>query len=126
MHSRKLSGLILSVLTLSVLVALLLSSTVQLSQRRGLVTCSPLVADGSPMPIPRPPAQPTLVADGVPIPPLPPPKSPTRPTVVADGTPIPPLPPPKRPPQTTVVADGTPIPPLPPPSPKLSAAYFHV
>lgn len=70
MDSRKLSGLLLSVFTLSVLVAPLLSSK------------------------PKPPVQPAVVADGWPIPPLPP-KPPAQPTVVADGIPIPPLPPPR-------------------------------
>lgn len=78
MHLRKLTGLILSVFTLVVLVAPLLSSTDQLRQRGRLAIGSSLVADGSPMPLPKPkgPAQPTVVADGAPIPPLPPPKPP--------------------------------------------------
>ena len=78
MYLRKLTSLVLSVFTLIVLVAPLLSSTDQLRQRGRLAIGSSLVADGSPMPIPKPkaPAQPTVVADGTPIPPLPPPKRP--------------------------------------------------
>ena len=76
MYSRKLSCLILSVFTLIVLVASLLSSTDQLQQRGRLVIGSSLVADGNPLPplppSPKPPAQPAVVADGNPLPPLPP------------------------------------------------------
>lgn len=75
MHSRKLGGLILGVLTSIVLVVPLLSSAARLLYNRPAKGSSS-TADGSPMPIPKPklPAPQILVADGIPIPPLPPPK----------------------------------------------------
>jgi hypothetical protein len=60
MYSRKLTGLIFGVFTSIVLVAPFLSSTNEPRQRGRLVIGSSLVADGSPMPIPKPPAPATL------------------------------------------------------------------
>ena len=54
MHSRKLTSLILGVCTSIVLVAPFFSSTDEQCQRGRLVIGSSLVADGSPMPIPKP------------------------------------------------------------------------
>ena len=66
MHSRKLNGLILAVVTSIVLVTLT------------------LMAYGSGMPMPELSGQTTLVADGNPFPPLPPP-TPKPPSIQSHG-----------------------------------------
>ncbi|HEY6127725.1 MAG TPA: hypothetical protein VIW23_06035 [Candidatus Acidoferrum sp.] len=80
------------------------------------------VADGTPLPLPKPPAADvvTLVADGTPLP-LPKPPANETLTLIADGTPLP-LPKPPANEAVTLMADGTPLPLPKPPANMLTLA----
>src|ERR1043165_222266 len=61
-------------------------------------------ADGSPMPVPKPPGALDLLADGSP---MPVPKPPGESMLIADGSP---MPVPKPPGELVLIADGSPMP----------------
>jgi|SRR5713226_3125956 len=119
MYSRKLSSLVLAVLTSIALGAPSVSSTDQQQHRRQLVgapvSVHPQVADGGapvpPVPTPIPPSN--LTADGgAPVPPVPPPVPMSN--LTADGgAPVPPVPHVR--PTNSMADGGAPVPPVPKP-----------